>query len=102
LILDSETKPINVDKNLTISIFDVTQNKIYQLVGQSAPMGVYSGDFQTSVQDESGIWEIEAQYKETVKIFQFFFYSKIIYRLVFSRKFEKPLSAPSMCYQNFK
>jgi CD109 antigen len=66
MILDAETKPINVDKNLKISIFDATKNKIHQLTGQSTQNGVYLGEFQTSLFDRLGLWEIEAEYKEKV------------------------------------
>jgi CD109 antigen len=67
MILDSETKPIKVDKELKISIFDAKKNKIHQLTGQSTTKGVCLGSYKTSKHDKHGVWEIEADYKEKVK-----------------------------------
>jgi CD109 antigen len=63
LVVDSDTKPINVTNGLTMSIFDSTNNLVHLRTQLSAKNGVFAGNFETKVDDVLGIWEIEAQYK---------------------------------------
>jgi CD109 antigen len=67
MILDADTKPIMTGSGLKISIFDPTQNMVHQsTTGTDAKYGVYLGEWKTSVDDRTGIWQIEAQFENKV------------------------------------
>jgi CD109 antigen len=68
ILLDADTRPVNVQDSLTISLIDSSQNVIELLANRSTVNGVYSGGFQTSESDETGTYEIETECKQKVRL----------------------------------
>jgi CD109 antigen len=63
LVVDAETRPIRVERNLTMSIYDAGQTLVLLKANQSALHGVYRGSFRVGMEDKVGVWTIEANFK---------------------------------------
>jgi CD109 antigen len=68
IMMDADTRPVNVQDCLSISLIDSSQNVVEFVANQSTVNGVCSGEFQTSESDETGTYEIETECKQKVKL----------------------------------
>jgi MG2 domain len=64
IIIDSDTRPVAIDSSLTISVYDSSKTMVHNEPKQSAIKGVYSAEYQIPVRGKSGVWQIEAEYKD--------------------------------------
>jgi MG2 domain len=64
VVVDSDTRPVAIDASLTVSIYDSSKTLVHTKTKQSAKKGVCSGEYQTPVRGKTGVWEIEAEYKD--------------------------------------
>jgi CD109 antigen len=63
LVLDADTRPIKVDQNLTMSIYDAGQTLVLLRANQNALHGVHRGSFRVGSEDKLGVWTIEADFQ---------------------------------------
>jgi CD109 antigen len=68
LVLDFETRPIDVQATLTVAISDANQNRVQIWNDVSTCQGVYNNEFKLDTINDLklGLWQIEVEFKDKV------------------------------------